>query len=181
MFHSHLSSWDACFVSQFVFCASISSCLEFLKVLDFEAPKSTKRLIFSCLFEILGFKKQWQMCSPPPNPLILSDLPSDMISVTLCDSYVSKVGKYCGEASQDEWEGNGCAGFEIWTRRCTISVDVGQCREKCSDQWHRAGELSMVPSQSSPQAVTLPTPVNGGRVIDTPCILECGTGFNWVY
>lgn len=25
MFHSHLSSWDACFVSQFVFGASISS------------------------------------------------------------------------------------------------------------------------------------------------------------
>ena len=29
MFHSHLSSWDACFVSQFVFCASISGWLEF--------------------------------------------------------------------------------------------------------------------------------------------------------
>lgn len=169
-------------VSLFFVLQSAAAWSSILKVLDFEAPKSTKRLIFSCLFEILGstfFKKRWQM--PPPNPLILSDLPSDMISVTLCDSYVSKVGKYCGEASQDEREGNGCAGFEIWTRRCTISVDVGQCREKCSDQWHRAGELSMVPSLSSPQAVTLPTPVNGGRVIDTPCILECGTGFNWVY
>ena len=166
-----------------------------MKVLDFEAPKSTKRLIVSFFFEILGstfLEKRWQTCSPPKFPRFY-DWWLDLWSSKRHDQCL-KGWKLLRRGLPRRVGRQRFCRFEIWTLNVQQMYHFDWCgtadsvekNETISDIEPARKcllvfiELSMVPWQSSLQAVTLPTPVNGGRVIDTPCIWECGTGFKWV-
>lgn len=115
---------------------------KYRKVLDFETAKSTKRLIFSCLFEIVGstFLKEVmrQMCSPPKSPdLVWSSKRHDQ-----CDSLwllCLKGWKVLRRGLPRRVGRQRLCRFEMWTRNVEQVYHLGRCGRKWNDQWHRAG------------------------------------------